>query len=117
MKKFLAILVLAFLYSSNANAGVNEPGTGLIGGKCKGVFAWEHKKLKKIYLEKDKKINVVLYASCNADNYGFGIKKGKRKEDVENEKAFRDRGSGFNFCFTIICSRKIKRLIVRWYRK
>ena len=31
MKKFLSILVLAFLYSSNANAGVNEPGSGHIG--------------------------------------------------------------------------------------
>ena len=30
MKKFLAILVLAFLYSSNANAGVNEIGSGHI---------------------------------------------------------------------------------------
>ena len=30
MKKFLAILVLAFLFSGNANAGVNEPGSGPI---------------------------------------------------------------------------------------
>jgi len=36
MKKFLAILVLAFLYSSNANAGVNEPGTGLLEESAKG---------------------------------------------------------------------------------
>ena len=51
MKKFLGILVLAFLFSGNANAGVNEPGTGFL-GKCKGPLKWEHKKLKKIYLEK-----------------------------------------------------------------
>jgi len=77
MKKLLGILVLAFLFSGNANAGVNEPGTGLL-GKCKFALKSEHKKLKKIYLEKDKKINVVLYASCNdKGNYGFGSKKGK----------------------------------------
>ena len=81
MKKFLAILVLAFLYSSNANAGVNEPGTGLL-GKCKGALKWEHKKLKKIYLEKDKKINVVLYGSCTSDRYSFGHHKGKNLEKV-----------------------------------
>jgi hypothetical protein len=87
MKKLLGILVLAFLFSGNANAGVNEPGTGFL-GKCKGALKWEHKKLKKIYLEKDKKINVVLYASCNADNYGFGIKKGKNLEAL-HKKAYK----------------------------
>ena len=81
MKKFLAILVLAFLYSSNANAGVNEPGTGLL-GKCEGAFKWEHKKLKKIYLEKNKKINVVLYGACTSDRYAFGHHKGKNLEKV-----------------------------------
>ena len=82
MKKFLSILVLAFLYSSNANAGVNEPGTGFIGGKCEGAFKWEHKKLKKIYLEKNKKINVVLYGACTSDRYAFGHHKGKNLEKV-----------------------------------
>ena len=47
MKKLLGILVLAFLFSGNANAGVNEPGTGLL-GRCEGGLKWEHKKLKKI---------------------------------------------------------------------
>ena len=79
MKKLLGILVLAFLFSGNANAGVNEAGTGFL-GKCKGALKSEHKKLKKIYLEKDKKINVVLYASCNAVYWGWGIKKGKNLE-------------------------------------
>ena len=81
MKKFLAILVMAFLYSGNANAGVNEPGTGLL-GKCEGAFKWEHKKLKKIYLEKNKKINVVLYGACTSDRYAFGHHKGKNLEKV-----------------------------------
>jgi hypothetical protein len=87
MKKLLGIVVLAFLFSGNANAGVNEPGTGFL-GKCKGALKWEHKKLKKIYLEKDKKINVVLYASCNVDKYGFGIKKGKNLEAL-HKKAYK----------------------------
>jgi len=30
VKKLLGILVLAFLFSGNANAGVNEPGSGPI---------------------------------------------------------------------------------------
>jgi len=85
MKKLLGILVLVFLFSGNANAGVNEPGTGLL-GKCKFALKSEHKKLKKIYLEKDKKINVVLYASCNdKGNYGFGSKKGKNLEALHKK--------------------------------
>ena len=38
MKKLLGILVLVFLFSGNANAGVNEPGWGHIAG-CKLTFA------------------------------------------------------------------------------
>ena len=87
MKKLLGILVLGFLFSGNANADVNEPGTGLL-AKCKGGLKWEHKKLKKIYLESDKKINVVLYASCNTSNFGFGIKKGKNLEAL-HKKAYK----------------------------
>ena len=84
MKKLLAILVLAFLFSGNAYAGINELGTGFL-GKCKGALKWEHKKLKKIYLESDKKINVVLYASCNADTYSFGHRKGKNLEALHRK--------------------------------
>ena len=47
-------------------------------GKCETAFKWEHKKLIKIYLEKDKKINVVLYGSCTSDRYSFGHHKGKK---------------------------------------
>ena len=46
MKKFLAIFVLVFLFSGNANAGVNEPGWGHIAG-CKSTFAMEHAKMVK----------------------------------------------------------------------
>jgi len=87
MKKAIAILVLGLLLSGNANAGVNEPGTGFL-GKCKGALKWEHKKLKKIYLEKDKKINVIIYASCTADRWGWGIKKGKNLEAL-HKKAYK----------------------------
>ena len=87
MKKLLGILVLGFLFSGNANAGVNEPGAGFL-GKCKGALKWEHKKLKKIYLEKDKKINVIIYASCTADRWGWGIKKGKNLEAL-HKKAYK----------------------------
>ena len=87
MKKLLGILVLGLLWCGTANAGLNEPGTGLL-GRCKGGLKWEHKKLKKIYLESDKKINVVLYASCNADQSGFAIKKGKNLEAL-HKKAYK----------------------------
>ena len=80
-------MVLGMLLTGNANAGVNAPGTGFL-GSCKGALQWEHKKLKKIYLESDKKINVVLYASCNADQYGFAIKKGKNLEAL-HKKAYK----------------------------
>jgi len=87
MKKLLGILVLVFLFNGNANAGVNEPGTGLL-GSCKGGLKWQHKKLKKIYLESDKKINVVLYASCNASNYGWSSRKGKNLKAL-HKKAYK----------------------------
>ena len=88
MKKFLAILVLAFLFGGNANAGVNEPGSLPISGPCEFAFKVEHQNLKKIYLEKDKKINVVLYASCDAAHWGFGHKKGKNLEAL-HKKAYK----------------------------
>jgi len=83
MKKLLGILVLAFLFSGNANAGVNEPGRGPV-KKCESNFKLQHAIIiheqKKIYLESDKKINVVVYGSCpdnELGNYSFGAKKGK----------------------------------------
>ena len=89
MKKLLWIVILGFLFSGNANAGINEPGTGyLYLEKCKGALKWEHKKLKKIYLEKDKKINVILYASCNDGSWSVGYKKGKNLETL-HKKAYK----------------------------
>ena len=89
MKKLLWIVILGFLFSGNANAGINEPGTGYLNlEKCKGRLKWEHKKLKKIYLEKDRKINVILYASCNAEDVVWGSKKGKNLETL-HQKAYK----------------------------
>ena len=87
MKKLLGIVVLGFLFSGNANAGINEPGTEYL-GNCRGALKWEHKKLKKIYLEKDKKINVILYASCNDGSWSVGTKKGKNLETL-HKKAYK----------------------------
>ena len=49
MKKFLAILVLAFLFGGNANAGVNEPGSGHIGAikNVKSIYYEHLAKVKK----------------------------------------------------------------------
>jgi hypothetical protein len=87
MKKLLGIgiLVLAFLFSGNANAGVNEPGSLPIYGPCELAFKAEHHNLKKIYLEKDKKINVVLYASCKDGSFGWGSNKGKNLEALHKK--------------------------------
>ena len=83
IKKIIGILILSFLWLSNANAGINEPGTGYLNlEKCKGRLKWEHKKLKKIYLEKDRKINVILYASCKDGGWSVGTKKGKNLETL-----------------------------------
>ena len=92
MKKLLGILVLAFLFSGNANAGVNEPGRGPV-KKCESNFKLQHGIIiyeqKKIYLESDKKINVVVYGSCNEHGtYSFGAKKGKNLKAL-HKKAYK----------------------------
>ena len=51
MKKFLAIFILAFIFSGNANAGVNEPGSGPVSS------IEDVKKVYKEHLEKVKNKN------------------------------------------------------------
>jgi len=88
MKKLLGILVLGLLWCGTANAGVNEPGFAPISGICDVAFSYEYKKLKKIYLESDKKKQVVLYGACFRDNiykYALGIKKGKNLEALHKQ--------------------------------
>ena len=63
MKKLLGILVLAFLFSGNANAGVNEPGSGPI------TSILEIKRIHKEHLEKVKKKNqhLIYYVSAKGE--------------------------------------------------
>jgi len=89
MKKLLGIIVLAFLFSGNANADVNEPGFAPISDwQCSESFSKEHEKLRKIYLKSDKKKQVVFYTSCeNRGKHSWGIKKGKNLEAL-HKKAY-----------------------------
>ncbi len=48
MKKLLGIVVLGFLFSGNANAGINEPGISFLSFQCKAGFDTEHYKIKKL---------------------------------------------------------------------
>ena len=67
MKKFLAIFILAFIFSGNANAGVNEPGSGPI----LSIEAVE--KIYKEHLPKAKKEkkHLIYYVSTNeSGNWG-----------------------------------------------
>ena len=59
MKKLLGILVLAFLFSGIANAGVNEPGSGKI------HYIEDVKRYHKKYLgqAKEKKRHLISYVS------------------------------------------------------
>jgi len=45
VKKLLGIVVLGFLFSGNANAGINEPGISFLSFQCKAGFDTEHYKI------------------------------------------------------------------------
>ena len=67
MKKFLALFILVFLFSGNANAGVNEPGSGKI------HYIEDVKRVHKKYLgqAKEKKQHLIYYVSINeSGNWG-----------------------------------------------
>ena len=68
MKKLLGILVLAFLFSSNANAGVNEPGSGHIGA-IKNVKSIYYEHLAKV---KKKNQHLLHYVSTSASGSWAG---------------------------------------------
>jgi len=86
MKKLLGIVVLGFLFSGNANAGVNEPGVTSIAG-CDRGLKFQHKKLIKKYSKKLSKKNQtgVLYASCNYDQYTWKANIGKDLEKLHKK--------------------------------
>ena len=86
MKKILGIVVLGFLFSGNAYAGVNEPGVTYISG-CDKAFKYYHKKLIKKYLKELIKKNEtgVLYASCDWETYSWAVNKGKNLEKLHKK--------------------------------
>ena len=85
MKKLLGILVLAFLFSGNANAGINEPGISFLSFECKAGLDTEHYKIKKLV---KKNQTVVLYGSCNGRNYSWSFNKGKNLKKL-HKKTFK----------------------------
>ena len=86
MKKFLAIFILAFLFSGNANAGVNEPGSGPI---------TPIEAVNKIYKEhlpkaKKEKKHLIYYVSINESGnwagWAFYAKKINEKSHKQSYK-------------------------------
>ena len=68
MKKLLGILVLVFLFGGNANAGVNEPGSGHIGA-IKNVKSIYYEHLAKV---KKKNQHLLHYVSTSASGSWAG---------------------------------------------
>ena len=64
MKKLLGILVLAFLFSGNANAGVNEPGSGPIAA-IENVKKRHYEHLAKV---KEKNQHLIHYVTTNSES-------------------------------------------------
>ena len=85
MRKLLGIIVLGFLFSGNAYAGVNEPGVTSIAG-CEAL-KYHHKKLIKKHLKELIKKNEtgVLYASCDYGKYSWAANKGKNLEKLHKK--------------------------------
>ena len=85
MKKFLGIVVLGFLFSGNANAGINEPGISFLSTECKAGIDTEHYKIKKLV---KKNQTGVLYASCNGRSWSWAANKGKNLKKL-HKKTFK----------------------------
>jgi hypothetical protein len=86
MKKILGILLLGFLFSGKANAGINEPGISLLSPQCKLNFKIEHDKIKKS-LKKNQ--TAVLYGSCNNGRWSYASDKGKNLKRL-HKKTFKE---------------------------
>ena len=86
MKKFLSILVLAFIFSGNANADVNEPGSGPISS----IEA-----VNKIYKEhlpkaKKEKKHLIFYVSTNeSGNWAGWAFYAKKINEKSHKKAYK----------------------------
>ena len=86
MKKFLVIVVLTFLFSSNANAGVNETGSGPISSilDVKGVHK-EH--LEKV---KNKNQHLIFYVSTSESGGWAGwALHAKKINEKSHKKAYK----------------------------
>ena len=78
-------MVLGFLFSGNANAGINEPGISFLSTVCKAGFNTEHYKIKKLV---KKNQTGVLYGSCNGRTWSWAANKGKNLKKL-HKKTFK----------------------------
>jgi len=86
MKKFLAILVLAFLFGGNANAGVNEPGSGHIAA-IKNVKSIYYEHLAKV---KKKNQHLIHYVSISESGSWAGwALHAKKINERSHKKAYK----------------------------
>ena len=89
MKKAIAIIVLGFLFSGNANAGVNEPGSAHIGAikNVKSIYYEHLAKVKK----KNKNLihNVSTRKRGSEEGLVFTAKKIKEKSKKKAYKKWR----------------------------
>jgi len=86
MKKLLGIVVLAFLFSGNANAGVNEPGSGPISSilEVKKVYEENLEKVKK------KKQHLIYYVSTNeSGNWAGWALYAKKINEKSHKKSYK----------------------------
>ena len=86
MKKLLGILVLAFLFSGNANAGVNEPGSGHISA-IKNVKSIYYEHLAKV---KKKNQHLIHYVSTSKSGSWAGwALHAKKINERSHKKAYK----------------------------
>jgi len=86
MKKFLAIFVLAFLFSGNANAGVNEPGSGPI----TPIEAVKNVHKQQLEEAKKKKSHLIYYVSTDeSDNWAYFAFYAKKINEKSHKKAYK----------------------------
>ena len=85
MKKFLALFILVFLFSGNANAGVNEPGSGKI------RYIADVKKIYKEYLEKAKKKDrhLIHYVSSSENAWAGWALISKKIDEKSHKKSYK----------------------------
>ena len=86
MKKFLAIFVLIFLFNGNANAGVNEPGSGPI----TSIEAVKNVHKQQLEEAKKKKSHLIYYVSTNeGGNWAGWAFYAKKINEKSHKKAYK----------------------------